>query len=600
MIICSRSSLLGIFLFLPGIIRAQDRKIIYTLSMPNPQTHYFNVTIVMQPSGDGFAEFKMPAWAPGSYLIRDFAKNVIQVSAMDEKSIPLKIEKTDKGTWKVYSPNAQKIEFHYKVYAFELSVRTSYLDDNQAYITGSSVFMFPAGQQDYPAELKIIAPESWKKISTGLDPDPEQKWKFQASNYDQLTDCPIEIGNHLTFSFTASGVMHEVALVGPGNFDVEQMKKDMTVIVDACTEIFGENPNKRYVFIIHNVEKGGGGLEHGNSTSLMVNRWSYQPENSYAGFLGLVAHEYLHLWLVKRLRPASLVNYDYMSENYTDLLWVMEGFPSYYDDMLLCRLGYISEDDYLRRLSGAINNIENTPGNQVQTVSGASYDAWIKEYKPDENQSNSTITYYTKGNELAALIDLEVINSTDGKKSLNDLLSYLYVEYYKKKNTGITQEDFRKAFESLTGRNEEKFFKDYINGSKQIEYTGFFKPAGIDVYNSLEGDQSAFAGMSVQDSEGKSIIRNVFTGGSAQKACLSPGDEILGIDHFRLSQEDIINYIRQKQVGDTLEMLVARDGIISVKKMPMLPGERRQYNLFKMTDQTDHQKIVYKKWIRGK
>ena len=336
---------------------------------------------------------KMPIWSPGSYLAREFDKNVDLVTAKDENGKSLEVHKTSKNAWLITKGKAKKITVNYEVYAFELTVRTSFLDLTHGFVSGSSVFMYVDGHKKESGSLEVVRYGGFKKITTALKRagdgiQKETSENFVFDNYDQLVDCPIEIGNQEEFSFDAAGVKHHVGIFGAGNYEVEQLKKDMKRVVEAATDVFGQNPNKEYTFIIHNVTNGQGGLEHTNSTTLSVNRWTYQGSD-YVGFLSLVAHEYFHLWNVKRIRPVELGPFDYDNENYTSLLWVMEGFTSYYDELLLLRAGYYTKEQYLRKLFGTLNYVEGSPGARVQPVAHASYDAWIKAYRPNENSRNT-------------------------------------------------------------------------------------------------------------------------------------------------------------------------------------------------------------------
>ena len=593
-------NLLLLYLFLPAPGSAQENSVLYSLSMPEPYSHQFEVSMKVFPVSGEFTDFKIPAWAPGSYLIRDFAKNISAVTAVNENGISLKIIKTDKQTWRVYNNRASSITLHYKVYAFQMSVRTSYLDDREAYINGTSVFMYADQFAGKPVQLDIKPYPDWENISTGLTRDKVKPGLFYADNYDQLVDCPIEIGNQVIFSFTASGIEHEVAMVGPGNYNIDQLKKDMEKITSKCIDMFGANENKKYVFIVHNLEQGDGGLEHTNSVSLSVNRWIYEPHSSYIGFLGLVTHEYIHQWIVKRLRPVSLVHYNYERENYTDLLWIMEGFPSYYDDILLSRMGYISDVDYINRFTGAINSVENIPGNQVSSVAGASFDAWIKQYQPDENFINSSVSYYTKGNVLGALLDLQVINATKGKQDLHDVIRYLYDEYYKKNFTGITEEIVKKTFEKFIGHNMDEFFTKYVDGTSPIDYNKYLNYAGLNVVNLNEGDNSPFLGLGMRDRDGKTIVNTVYANSAAQKSGISPDDEIIGIDGYRVNTNGFLDYIKYKHTGDTVNVLLARNGILFNKQVILEKDNRKQLSIFIKPDVTPLQKTVYNKWLLGK
>ncbi|MDX5348417.1 MAG: peptidase M61, partial [Hymenobacteraceae bacterium] len=304
--------------------------------MPEPHTHYFNVEMEMQDIKKKFIDVKMPVWAPGSYLVREFAKNVEDFSATTDNGKKLSWEKINKNTWRIYTQRAEPVKVQYKVYAYELTVRTSFIDASHAYLNGTSVFMYPEGYKNLSSTLTIKPYEKWNTISTALPQAGNDKWTFKADSYDELADSPIEIGTHKVYSFTANGVVHEVAMYGEGNYQPEKLMADMKKVVEEAISVFGELPVKRYVFIVHNTHSGGGGLEHLNSTTLQTNRWAYSPGRSYQGFLGLVAHEYFHLWNVKRLRPEPLGPFNYDAENYTQLLWVSEGFTSFYDDLLVC------------------------------------------------------------------------------------------------------------------------------------------------------------------------------------------------------------------------------------------------------------------------
>jgi len=470
--------------------------------MSEPHTHYFEVTMeVLDYKKDSF-DVQLPVWTPGSYMVREFSKHLENFEVSFNKSF-LEHKKINKNTWRIYSNNADKVVINYKIYAYEMSVRTSFVDASHGYINGTSLFMFIEELKNNPVNLSIIPHPTWKKISTSLVKTNTKGYPYVAENYDELVDSPIEIGNHVTFDFTAAGVVHHVAMYGEGNYDIEKLKVDMGKIVEAATDVFGVNPNKEYTFIIHNLTRGSGGLEHLKSTTLQVNRWTYS-EDSYMGFLSLVAHEYFHLWNVKRIRPITLGPFDYNNENYTDLLWVMEGFTSYYDELLLYRAGFYTESQIIRRFNGSINNIENQPGNKVQPVAHASFDAWIKAYRPNENSYNTTISYYTKGFVVANMLDLIIVNSTKGKKSLDDVMKYLYNEYYLKLNRGFTSAEMKSTLEKIAGLNLTDFYSKYINGTQTFDYATIFGYADLNVEEVK--DESASLGVS---SSSNNVVKRV-------------------------------------------------------------------------------------------
>jgi predicted metalloprotease with PDZ domain len=558
----------------------------YEVSMPKPHTHYFEVTMNITDFKKEYIDVQMPTWAPGSYLIREFSRNVEGLKATaNEKEIETK--KLNKNTWRIFSKNASNVKVSYTVYAFELSVRTSFIDASHGYFNGTSLFMFINELKNQRATLKINPYKDWKKVNTSLKKISVDEFKYEAPNYDVLVDSPVEIGNHETFSFNAAGILHHVAMYGEGNYDVERLKIDMAKVIEACTAVFGENPNKEYTFIIHNLTTGSGGLEHLESTTLQVNRWTYQGDD-YKGFLSLVAHEYFHLWNVKRIRPDVLGPFDYNNENYTDLLWVMEGFTSYYDELLLYRADIYTEDEILRKLAGSINSIENQPGNKVMSAAEASFNAWIKGYRPDENSYNTSISYYTKGAVIANMLDLMIVNATKGEKSLDDVMKFLYQEYYKKQKRGFNSKEMQQVAEKISGLDLTDFFKKYINGTETFDYKTIFSHANFDI--NISERSRLTLGATVKNNVVKNVVRN----SPAYEGGLSVNDEIIAINGFRVNN-DINDFVSGLNENDTISLLINRDNLIQSLKFPLFNTISTSYSLSR-NDMPDN--VVSKKWLK--
>lgn len=567
----------------------------YSLSMPKPQTHYFHVTVELTNFKDSEITMVLPVWAPGSYLVREFAQNINLVKATNEKNEDLPVHKTSKNEWNISRNNSSKVIVKYEYYAFELSVRTSFLDLSHGYLNGTNVFMYPKNYLNLGGRLTIYPHAGFSKVATALPKYAESVssdgiFEFRFSNYDELGDCPIEIGNHEEFSFEAAGVNHHVAMYGIGNYNIPKLKEDMSRIIESATAVYGENPNKDYWFIIHNTTTGGGGLEHTNSTTLNVNRWSYDG-NDYLGFLSLVAHEYFHLWNVKRIRPDVLWPYDYTKESYTDLLWVMEGFTSYYDELLLRRAGYYSENEYLAKVQSTLNYVESGIGNKVQPVAHASFDAWIKAYRPNENSSNTTVSYYPKGHLLALVLDAMIIKSNNGKKSLDDFMKLVYTKYYKELGRGISSDELRMELEKLTKSSLTTFFDKHINGVETIDYVGILKEIGVFVQMD-QGEQIIF-GISAQDEGGRLIIQRISAGSSAEQCGLSVNDEIISFNGFRVTKTTFTQYANGLNVGDEFNLIVNRDNqLMSLDcAMGVLPFSNYRMELEKGNKLTEY-------WLR--
>lgn len=555
-----------VFFFLISIFLSVTAftQINYTLRMPKPQNHYFEVEMEIQGISDKAFEIKMPVWAPGSYLVRDFSKNVNLVKAYNEKGESLTVEKTTKNAWKINKGNAKKIKVNYEVYAFELTVRTSFLDLTHGFVAGTGVFMYVEKLRNKAGKLNVVPHASFKTITTALPKSADGfssdgSTTFSYTDYDQLVDCPIEIGNHEVFEFESKGVHHTVAMYGEGNYNIDQLKTDMARITAASTEIFGQNPNKEYVFIIHNVTDSQGGLEHVNSTTLSVNRWGYSPDK-YGRFLSLVAHEYFHLWNVKRMRAIELGPFNYDSETYTSLLWVMEGFTSYYEDVILYRAGFLSKESYLASLARTLNYVEGSEGSRVQPVAHASFDAWIKAYKPNENSANTTMSYYSRGGLVAAVMDAKITAKFPGEKSLDGFLRLLYQEFFVRLDRGFSELEFEKMFSKYMEEDMSEFFKKYVYDTQIPNYKEIFAPLGIAV-DDVSTEVISF-GATFGTTDGKVIVKSIRSNSAAEEAGLSVNDEIIGFNGYRMNATMLNELIVDLDLNQRFNLLVARDLIL--------------------------------------
>jgi len=556
-----------ILLFCAFIGSAHAQKIQYKLRMDAPQTHYFQVEMELTDFDDEELKIKMPVWAPGSYLVREFSKNVDLVVALDKKGDKLPVEKSSKNTWVIKKGKEKKVIVKYEVYAFELSVRTSFLDLTHGYVSGSGVFMYLEGHKAVKGCLDVIPHTSFSKITTALPFCKESiasdgGTRFKFNDYDQLVDCPIEIGNQEIFDFTAAGVEHTVAIYGRGNHNIENMKRDMAKIIESATGVFGQNPNKDYTFIIHNVEQGQGGLEHCNSTTLSVNRWTYTGSD-YLGFLNLVAHEYFHLWNVKRIRPIELGPFNYDQENYTTLLWVMEGFTSYYDELLMLRAGFYPKEQYLAKLNSSLNYVEGSIGSRVQPLAHSSYDAWIKAYRPNENSYNTTMSYYSRGQVMAAQFDAMIVKVSNGEKCLDHFMQSIYKTYHVDQNRGFTEAEFKAELEKFTESDLTEFFERFIHGTEIPDYEKVFSQVGLKA-NRQDVKEVRFGARL-----GGTTVRGVDRGSAAESIGLSVGDEVIAIDNYRIDGGSYGEMLSKFGLNDTFELLISRDNILYTLKGKM-------------------------------
>ena len=570
----------------------------YAIKMPKPQNHYFEVKMSIGDIGGKSIDIKMPVWAPGSYMVREFSKNINLVKAYNEDKKPLIVSKTNKNTWNIKREGSDSIIVKYEVYAFELSVRTSFLDASHGFISGTSIFMYVDGQKENPGKLDIYPHEDFNTITTPLKRSSdsiryENAKTYYYANFDQLVDSPIEIGNQEVFEFKAANVKHTVAMFGVGNYDVAKLQQDMKRIVETATNVFGENPNKEYTFIIHNVVDGQGGLEHTNSTTLSVNRWGYEGKD-YFDFLSLVAHEYFHLWNVKRMRPIELGPFNYDEENYTSLLWVMEGFTSYYDELIMRRAGFFTEQEYLQKFNSTLNYLEGSEGRKVQPVAHASFDAWIKGYRPNENSANTSMSYYSNGHVLAAILDIKIIAKFDGDKCLDDFLQVLYRKFYKKEKRGFTEKEFEQSLSDFLKQDMNEFLNKYVYDTKVPNYADIFSSVGVKV--EYTGQKKTALGIGYNKDNNNAIIKSVRVNSAAENGGLSVNDEIIGFNGFRINGSSLEASLSALKPNQDFNLLIARDEILM--DLPLKMGEYEQIS-YKLTPDNTSDKInLYSQWLK--
>jgi predicted metalloprotease with PDZ domain len=569
-------------------------QISYTVTFPEAQAHYADIEMNISGLAQNTLDLKMPVWTPGSYLIREFSKNVESFTAASNGKM-LRAPKISKNCWRIHTQGVSAITVKYSVYCFEISVRTSFVDASHGFLSTTGIFMYPDKMLHLPSTIHIEPYKGWTKVSTSLEEVNGDPFTRRAPNYDILFDSPIEIGNQDIFGIDAAGVKYEVCMVGGGNYDKERLKVDMAKIAEQETAVYGENPNKHYVFIVHNYLMGGGGLEHLSSTTLGASRDNYANENGYRNFLSLVAHEHFHLWNVKRLRPIVLGPFDYDNENYTTDLWIAEGFTAYYQNIILRHANLTTPEIYLDAVAAEINIIENTPGAKIQPLAEASFDAWIKSYRPNENSVNTGISYYDKGAEVAMMLDLEIINDSKGKYSLDDVMKYMYDTYYKLKKRGYTDAEFKQGFEKFAGKNLDNFYKKYIYGLTPIDYNQYLGYAGYKATDELAASNDPTLGINIANNSSKKIVVSVLRGSAAWIDGINVNDELTAIDGQPIT--DIATMLTGKKPGDKISVTVSRDGLPVVLTVTLLRNMRVKYKIEELPNATSQQLLVRKKWL---
>ncbi|MYN19514.1 PDZ domain-containing protein [Rugamonas sp. FT107W] len=552
--------------------------IAYSIVGHDLAAHLFHVTLTVDAPAEGGQVFALPAWIPGSYMIREFSRNIVRIRA-ESNGEPVALAKLDKHSWQAapLKDHAASLTVHYEVYAWDMSVRAAHLDQNHAFYNGTSVFLRVLGQEDQPHVVDIQRPadeaaKTWR-VATSL---PELKAKrygfgtYIASNYDELIDHPVEQGDFALATFKAHGIPHDIVISGRvPNLDLPRLCADLKKICETQIAFFEPKAKKapmdRYVFMTLAVGDGYGGLEHRASTALICARAdlpsttaaSKEISDGYLQYLGLCSHEYFHTWNVKRIKPAAFAPYNLQVENYSPLLWLFEGFTSYYDDLMLVRAGVIAEPAYFKLLGKTIGSVLRGSGRTKQSVADSSFDAWGKYYRQDENAPNSIISYYTKGSLIALALDLSIRAKTGGKKSLDDVMRALWQRYgrdfYEGGGRGVTPAEVEALFDEISGGRFKPFFDKYIRGTEDLPLAKMLAPFGVK-YN----DERKSAKPSLDVNLGKDgndcKLSSVHENGAAHRAGLSAGDILMAVDGLRVTAANLETLLSRYGVGSEIEV----------------------------------------------
>jgi predicted metalloprotease with PDZ domain len=548
----------------------------YTIIPARPEAHLYRVTCTVgdpDPSGQRFA---LPAWTPGSYMIREFARHVVSIRA-ESRGRAVALEKLDKHTWRA-DPIAGPLVVSCEMYAWDLSVRGSHLDTGHGFFNGASVFLRALGQEGAPCELEILRPRgaryrNWR-VATAMPRKGAKPYGFGtyvAADYDELIDHPVEMGEFAHASFRAGGVPHDIILTGRHRADLPRLRRDFKRLCEHHIGFFGKPaPMKRYVFLITAVGEGYGGLEHRASAALLCSRddlpleGETQASERYRTFLGLASHEYFHAWNVKRIKPAAFTPHDLDRENYTTLLWAFEGITSYYDDLALVRCGLIGRKDYLELLGRSITTHLRTPGRAMQSVAESSFDAWIKHYRQDENSPNAAISYYGKGSLVALCLDLTIREKTREKKSLDDVMRALW-RRHGRTGVGVDEDGIERLAEEVTGLRLRRHFDEWLRSTRELPLRALLAAHGADMeLRSAESSSDkggkragskdisglAMLGIRAKTESGDTAVTHVLEGGAAQEAGIAAGDVIVAVEGLRPGQAGLDGALAKRSAGE--------------------------------------------------
>lgn len=574
----------------------------YSIVPKDLAAHLFEVSVtVTDPDPEG-QRFSLPVWIPGSYLVREFARNIVTLGAFNDAGRKVRIAKTDKHTWQAAPVNGM-LTLRYDVYAWDLSVRSAYLDESGGFFNATAVFLSVAGREDAPCEVAIGKPagaafRAWR-VGTAL---PEARGTkrygfgaYRASNYDELSDHPVTIGEFALATFDAHGVPHDIVIVGRvTQLDIERLRTDLKRVCEAQIALFEPKSKKapmdRYVFMTLAVSDGYGGLEHRASTALICNRTDLpvkgRPETTegYRTYLGLCSHEYFHTWNVKRIKPAAFVPYDLTRENYTSLLWLFEGFTSYYDDLMLVRSGLMSQDEYFAALGRTVGGVLRGTGRLKQSVAESSFDAWIKYYRQDENATNAIVSYYTKGSLVALAFDLAIRAQTRNRKSLDDVMRLLWQRYgrdfYRGKQAGVKENEVEALIEAATGVALGRLFTDAVHGTRDLPLAELLAPFGVTLAPDVANGAAAKPTIGARLRGGADCtFAAVYEGGAAHRAGLSAGDTLIAVDGLRVTGTNLDALLARYRPGDKVEVHAFRRDELRTAKLKLDGPEVTRYRL---------------------
>ncbi|HMU88151.1 MAG TPA: PDZ domain-containing protein [Agitococcus sp.] len=565
----------------------------YTISTQQPSRHFFQVSLLIrQPEPTGQIVW-LPNWILGSYMIRDFARHISSVKAKTANGLLLNVKKLAKNKWQVQAHDGDII-LEYDVYAWDLSVRGAHLDQTHGYFNGTCLLLAAQGKENALHQLNLLTPQglSWRVATTlaAVNIDKNGFGLYQAANYLDLVDHPVEMADFTELSFTSGQTPHKMVITGKHRADTQRLADDLQKICQAAINFWGDEqpPFNQYLFQVMAVGNGYGGLEHRSSTSLLCSRDDLplvtEPKQKisekYKTFLGLCSHEYFHSWLVKRIQPDVLVSPDLNQENYTELLWVFEGFTSYYDDLLLARAGIISTQEYLDLLAQTITRHIKTLGRFKQTVTESSFDAWTKYYKPDENTPNSVVSYYVKGALVALCLDLKLRQLSQQKISLDMVMRELWLNYGKV-GKGVNNNTVQEIAQRLIHQDLAEFFNQCLYSTEELPFVMLLSEQGIQLsYKYDNGKQQATACLGVrgQMAEGGYQLQNVWHGSAADVAGLSAGDVIVAVDGLKVStlfEKNIASYA----IGDTVTMHFFRRDELMQLPVTLLASQAEQCQL---------------------
>jgi len=593
----------------------------YTIIPARPEAHLYRVTCTVEDPDPSGQQFALPAWVPGSYMIRDFARHVVSIGAQS-RNRPVTLEKLDKHTWSAQAVTGP-LTVSCEVYAWDLSVRGSHLDTGHGFFNGANVFPRVLGHEGAPCELEILPPRGARyrkwRVATAMPRKGAGPYGFGtyfAADHDELIDHPVEMGEFALAGLRACGVPHDIAITGRHRADLARLRRDLKRLCEEHIRFFGEPaPMKRFVFLVTAVGEGHGGLEHRASTALLCSRDDLPREGetevteSYRTFLGLTSHEYFHAWNVKRIKPAAFAPYDLDRENYTALLWAFEGITSYYDDLALARCGLVGKKEYLEVLGRNITTYLRTPGRAKQSLAESSFDAWIKYYRQDENSPNAAVSYYVKGSLVALCLDLLIRDKTRGRKSLDDVMRALW-RRHGLTGVGVEENGIERLAEQATGLKLKRYFDDWLRSTRDLPLKALLATHGVEMElrpaesaedkggtpaRSKNAAGLAMLGIRARAQGDGTAVTHVLEGGAALEAGIAAGDLVVAVDGLRPGQAGLDAALAKRRAGERVRIhAFRRDELMSFE----VRLKRAEPDTCVLTESAGARRRLLERWLR--
>ena len=580
-----------------SFLKNNKTQIFYQVAMSQPNYHLFEVSLTVSNWHKDKLDLKMPVWTPGSYLVREYAKQIQDFIAENSSSKnPLFSKKKSKNHWQISTEDCSDITVTYRVFANELTVRTNHLDATHGYFNGAALFFFIPGLEEQAIKIKIVPPQPDWQVITTLDSLSDEENTFIAEDFDTLVDTPVEIGIHQLYEFEVLDKPHQLAIWGQGNANAKRIIADTQKIIEVEADLFGGLPYEKYLFLLHLSGSGYGGLEHKDSCSLNYPRFGFRNKDKYNRFMQLVAHEFFHLWNVKRIRPQALEKFDYEQENYTTSLWFSEGTTSYYDILIPLRAKIYNRKTCLENFSKDITKYLNIPGRNIQPLGESSFDAWIKLYRRDANSDNNQISYYLKGELVSLLLDLFIRAKHNNKRSLDDVMYRMWSDFGSQE-IGFSPEQLQAVIESVAAEDLSYFFHRYIYTTAELPFDEYLEPFGLKLRAVAEDEPVPHLGIKVQAENNQEVIKFVEANSPSAIAGIDPGDALLAIDGFRVTSESLSDLLKDYQVGDTIQVTVFHQDELKTLPVQLAKPQPSNYEIIQIENASLAQQQNLSAWL---